>query len=261
MDGLIVVEINKPAKPEKVSPEDTKKIREQAEMVLAKHRNDLPREIVIELTSPRLTIVSMGLRDAAGWLANRNSLLKEEYCRNHVYYDEVRDLLGQIEVLVSGKFGAAIKIKLSSRNRAMLEMDMYQILRGNRIEQLKACLKQAQQIRRFEAKATPKPTKSTKKRPRPAPAGPILHEIIVVGEQPRVRKPKETKAVFAGLPPVPKDCTDTPLVDTKPYAKIGKANEQGGPVPRRGETIAKSQKAKQKGQRGGGVKTHPGRRN
>lgn len=243
----------KDRKPAPTQTAEMLKRREQADKVLAKHKGDLPQEIVAMLNSHLDSIVKMGLREAAEWITNRNAQLKDEYCRAHPSYQKVRRLVNSAEGLLSGPYGKVIEAKISPRNLRMLQTDLYTVLKTNMVERMELAVKQAWLINKAEHRddpnatepepPTPKAKSKTKSR-KPKPEGPIRHEIIVEGEQTRERRPKVRKA-YAGLPPVQTGEVDWSQGEL-PSSQLGnKPNPQGldadqkrrgRPVPDAGKT-------------------------
>jgi hypothetical protein len=231
------------------------KIRRQADQVLERHTDDLPQEIVTMLRSPFVGIVQQGLEAAKPILAEIVASKKEELIKASPECSEVRDLLARANFVFTGEVGDQVRRKLHQWALDITAMPAEDIIiEQGRIKQLRDAVRFAE---KFEAKFKAKqPKKRTKATPPPATA---LHPIIE-GTPTRERKPKPAKPQYTGLPPVCTDSTDISFVEDKAFAVIGAANAQGGP-PQRGVAVQKNLKQKQKGQKGGGVKTRPGRRN
>lgn len=189
---LMIVSHTKPSKSQ-VTDEAAHAIREQADKVLAKHRDELPPHIITLLNSPMISIVNRTLQEDIGpWLKGRMAKLQEEFALNHPDYEKVRDLLARGNFVHTGQFGEQIKAMQHQGSLKIMAKTAYQILKDDQVDQLRRAVEWVElKEARFIAKAKIH-------EPR------VVNEIIVVGEDRRERKPKESRPVFTGLPPVAK---------------------------------------------------------
>lgn len=190
MSQLVIVQGPKP-RTSAVSDKDAHNLRLQADKVLARHRGDLPQEIVTQLTSPMPGIVGMGLHDAASWIKQRTANLKLQYVQQHPDCEAAMALKTRVDNVLNGEFGDKVKKSLDMRGQRILELDLYQILSTDQLKSFAHFVKKAEAV---EGRL------QTEKARKAVPAQSL--QMLFPSKEKRERKPKKVKPAYAGLPAV-----------------------------------------------------------